>query len=198
MVVLKHKNMKKINRLQLVVLILETIAIILLFVLIFSIGVKFGIDSKDSITITTHDTVYVVKSKTELPNLNIKQFKNIIAELESKNNYEATSKNYFGKYQISQTNIALSDYDVDVFMEDKEVQEWVMDDLFYEYLYHTVSYCNKYNGTCVFNLDIDTWTILYGCHCIGYPKIKKWLDKPVKNRLYYQMLNFNSKRNEKS
>ena len=194
MVVLKNKIMKKINRLQLVILIAKTITIISFFVAIFAIGVQFGVDSQSLAIRTIYDTVYIVKSKTELPNLTIKQFKNIVAEIESKNDYSARSKNYFGKYQISQTNIALSDYDVDMFMDDKEVQEWVMDDLFYEYLYHTVSYCNKYNGTRIFNLDIDTWTILYGCHCIGYPKIKKWLDKPVKNRLYYQMINFNKMR----
>ena len=194
MVVLKHKIMKRINRLDL--LRISTVIIVLPVMIGFAINViSNNITEKEARQpIIIHDTVYVVKTKTELPNLTIKQFKNIIAELESKNNYSARSKNYFGKYQISQTNIALSDYDVDMFMDDKEVQEWVMDDLFYEYLYHTVSYCNKYNGTRIFNLDIDTWTVLYGCHCIGYPKIKKWLDKPVKNRLYYQMINFNKMR----
>lgn len=194
MVVLKHKIMKRINRLDL--LRISTVIIVLPVMIGFAINViSNNITEKEARQpIIIHDTVYVVKTKTELPNLTIKQFKNIIAELESKNDYSARSKNYFGKYQISQTNIALSDYDVDMFMDDKEVQEWVMDDLFYEYLYHTVSYCNKYNGTRIFNLDIDTWTVLYGCHCIGYPKIKKWLDKPVKNRLYYQMINFNKMR----
>ena len=194
MVVLKHKIMKRINRLDL--LRISTVIIVLPVMIGFAINViSNNITEKEARQpIIIHDTVYVVKTKTELPNLTIKQFKNIVAELESKNDYSARSKNYFGKYQISQTNIALSDYDVDVFMKDKEIQEWVMDDLFYEYLYHTVSYCNKYNGTRIFNLDIDTWTVLYGCHCIGYPKIKKWLDKPVKNRLYYQMINFNKMR----
>ena len=194
MVVLKHKIMKRINRLDL--LRISTVIIVLPVMIGFAINIiSNNITEKEARQpIIIHDTVYVVKTKTELPNLTIKQFKNIVAELESKNDYSARSKNYFGKYQISQTNIALSDYDVDVFMDDKEVQEWVMDDLFYEYLYHTVSYCNKYNGTRIFNLDIDTWTVLYGCHCIGYPKIKKWLDKPVKNRLYYQMINFNKMR----
>lgn len=185
---------KQINRLELIKFTAKTIAAVSLLILIFITGFGLGVSKKDTITIITRDTVYLPKSERNLKNLNIKQFKNIIAELESKNDYSARSKNYFGKYQISQTNIALSDYDVDVFMEDKEVQEWVMDDLFYEYLYHTVSYCNKYNGTKVFDLEIDTWTILYGCHCTGYHKIKKWLDKPVKSRLYYQMLNFNKMR----
>lgn len=194
MVVLKHKIMKRINRLDLLKISTVSVVLLFLFVMIIRVGVDIVTEKKTPQPIIIHDTVYIVKSKTELPNLTIKQFKNIIAELESKNDYSARSENYFGKYQISQTNIALSDYDVDVFMDDKEVQEWVMDDLFYEYLYHTVSYCNKYNGTRIFNLDIDTWTILYGCHCIGYPKIKKWLDKPVKNRLYYQMINFNKMR----
>lgn len=194
MAVLKHKIMKRINRLDL--LRISTVIIVLPVMIGFAINIiSNNITEKEARQpIIIHDTVYIVKSKTELPNLTIKQFKNIVAEIESKNDYSARSKNYFGKYQISQTNIALSDYDVDMFMDDKEVQEWVMDDLFYEYLYHTVSYCNKYNGTRIFNLDIDTWTILYGCHCIGYPKIKKWLDKPVKNRLYYQMINFNKMR----
>lgn len=194
MAVLKHKIMKRINRLDL--LRISTVIIVLPVMIGFAINIiSNNITEKEARQpIIIHDTVYVVKTKTELPNLTIKQFKNIVAEIESKNDYSARSKNYFGKYQISQTNIALSDYDVDMFMDDKEVQEWVMDDLFYEYLYHTVSYCNKYNGTRIFNLDIDTWTILYGCHCIGYPKIKKWLDKPVKNRLYYQMINFNKMR----
>lgn len=185
---------KQINRLELIKFTAKTIAVVSLLILIFITGFGLGVSKKDTITIITCDTVYLPKSERNLKNLNIKQFKNIIAELESKNDYSARSKNYFGKYQISQTNIALSDYDIDVFMDDKEVQEWVMDDLFYEYLYHTVSYCNKYNGTKMFDLEIDTWTILYGCHCIGYPKIKKWLDKPIKNRLYYQMINFNKKR----
>ena len=188
--------MKRINRFELIQLIHKSIVVLLVISIISIFGLMIGREthSQKTITITIHDTVYIVKSKTQLPNLTIKQFKNIIGKLESGNDYSARSKNYFGKYQISQTNIALSDYDVDVFMDDKEVQEWVMDDLFYEYLYHTVSYCNKYNGIKVFNLDIDTWTILYGCHCIGYPKIKKWLDKPVKNRLYYQMIKFNKMR----
>jgi hypothetical protein len=194
MVVLKHKIMKRINRFKLVKIVFVIIMISAIMMFFMRVGVVIGKSGIENKTIIIHDTIYVVKSKTELPNLTIKQFKNIIAELESKNDYSARSKNYFGKYQISQTNIALSDYDVDVFMNDKEVQEWVMDDLFYEYLYHTVSYCNKYNGTKVFDLEIDTWVILYGCHCIGYPKIKKWLNKPVKNRLYYQMVNFNKMR----
>lgn len=144
--------------------------------------------------VTIRDTVYIVKEKNHLKNLTIQQFKDIISVLESGNDYSAVSKYYFGKYQISQTNIALSDYDVEVFMGDKEIQEDVMDDLMYEYLYHTATYCNKYNGTKIFDLEVDMWTILYGCHCAGYPKVKKWLDKPSKNRLYRQMLNFNQNR----
>lgn len=187
---------KQINRLDFLKGFLLIILTTLMLAYAMYAGVKIGENNTINKTIVIHDTIYIVKSKTELPNLTIKQFKNIIAELESKNDYSAMSKNYFGKYQISQTNIALSDYDIDVFMEDKEVQECVMDDLFYEYLYHTVSYCNKYNGTKVFDLEIDMWTILYGCHCIGYPKLKEWLDKPHKNRLYNQMVIFNNNRRQ--
>ena len=168
--------------------------VISLVMLVGYVRMGISLSNKETIKITVHDTIFIVKQEHKLPNLSIQQFKNIIAEMESGNNYNAYSAKYFGKYQISQTNIALSDYDLETYMTDKEVQEWIMDDLFYEYLYHTVSYCNKYNGTRIFNLDIDTWVILYGCHCAGYTKTKKWLDKPIKNRLYYQMINFNNRR----
>jgi len=145
-------------------------------------------------TIVIHDTVYIDKTVHPLKNLTVNSFKHIVALTESNDNYKAISKNYkyFGKYQISETNINLADYDVRYFMIDNEVQENVMDDLIYEYLFHCSSYINKYSGCHIFDLDIDLWTILYSCHCIGYPKTKRWLDKPCKNRLYYQLIKFNN------
>lgn len=153
---------------------------------------------KQDTVIVKYDTVHIDRTQCKMKNLSIERFKMIVGAIESNDNYKAISKNhkYFGLYQISEINIALSGYDVELFMSDNNVQEYVMDDLIYEYLYQSALYINKYSGTKIFDLDIDLWTILYANHCIGYSKTKKWLDKPRKNRLYYQLINFNKKRDE--
>ena len=175
--------------------------VVALIIISFIFGTISGIDyqqkfGKNEIIITKYDTIYIVKEDIALKPLDIKTFKDIIGSGESGMSYTAIRNHkYFGKYQISAYNIEqICDYDIDYFLSNPEVQEQAMDDLIYEYLFNTSYQIGRYSGVKIFDLNIDVWTILAGCHFVGYTKMNKWLKKPSRNKLYYQLINFNKSR----